>query len=337
MKRCIVFVLVFVLPIVVVAGCGNAENMQPRGIRSGAGDGGRFSVVCTIFPQYDWVRQIIGDRSDMFDLTLFLDGNVDMHSYLPSVDDIVKVATCDLFIYIGGVSDGWVEDILMQAVNPDMAIIRLMGVLGEDAKQEEFVEGMENDDNEHGGNEHGGDDGEYDEHVWLSLRHAQIFCTAIANALIALDSGGAAVYRGNLAAYIQELSALDAEYQAVVNASPVRTLLCGDRFPFRYLADDYGISYYAAFPGCSAETEASFETIIFLSGKMDELHLNSVLVTESSNQTIAKTIIGNSQDKNQRICTLNSMQAVGLGDAAYPATYLSIMEGNLSVLREALG
>jgi len=297
----------------------------------------KISVVCTVFPQYDWVRQIIGDNASNFDLILLLNNRLDLHNFQPSVDDIVKISTCDLFIYVGGTSDGWVKNTLKVATNPNMVVINLLDVLGEAVKTEKIIEGMEyphdhDDDND---DDHHHED-EYDEHVWLSLKNAAPLCKAIADALSSLDTDNAEEYKNNLTAYIQKLSALDAEYQLAVSEAPVRTLLFGDRFPFRYLMDDYGLSYYAAFSGCSAETEASFETIIYLSKKVDELSLNTVMVTESANQLIARTIVNNTTSKNQRILVLDSMQSVTLSDVQNGATYLSIMENNLNTLKEAL-
>ena len=295
---------------------------------------GKISVVCTIFPQYDWLRQIIGDNE--IELTLLQDGRVDLHSYQPSVDDIIRISACDLFIYVGGESDMWVEGVLRQAANPGMLVINRLDVLGDAAKTETLVEGMEDDDDDDD-DDHGDDhEAEYDEHVWLSLRNAAEFCSVIAGALSSIDTDSAAVYNGNLAAYTERLSALDAEYKAAADAAPVKTLLFGDRFPFRYLTDDYGLEYYAAFPGCSAETEASFQTIVFLAGKADELGLKAVMVTESADQSIARTVIDNTTGKNQRILALDSMQSVTPDSINGGVTYLSLMESNLSVLKDAL-
>ena len=288
----------------------------------------KISVVCTVFPQYDWVLQILGDKSDNVNLTLLLKNRIDLHNYQPSVDDIIKISGCDLFIYIGGVSDGWVNDVLKQATNKNMVVVNLLDILGSVAKTEEIIDGMEEDDHEH--------EAEYDEHVWLSLKNTQVFCTVIARALSSLDAGNAEEYQSNLKAFIKKISALNLQYQKTINEASVKVLLFGDRFPFRYLVDDYGLNYYAAFVGCSAETEASFETIVFLTKKMDELSLKNIMVTESSNKKIAETIIRESKSNNQKILVLDSMQSVTLNDVANGVTYLSIMENNLNVLKEAL-
>ena len=298
-----------------------------------AEEAGKIRVVTTIFPIYDWVREIAGDTGNT-EITLLLDSGVDLHSFQPSAQDILKVATCDLFIYVGGESDEWAEDALAEAVNPDMVVISLVEALGENAKAEEIVEGMEAEEEEEEGEE--GEEEEIDEHVWLSLRNAQVFTSAIADALAQKDPANADSYRANAEAYGAKLAALDAAYAGAVDSAAHKTLLFGDRFPFRYLTDDYGLAYYAAFAGCSAETEASFETVIFLAKKTDELQLPAVLTIEGKDHRIAETIIGSTADKNRKLLTLNSMQGTTANDIEQGATYLKIMEDNLAVLKEAL-
>ena len=298
-----------------------------------AEEAGKIRVVTTIFPIYDWVREIAGDTGNT-EITLLLDSGVDLHSFQPSAQDILKVATCDLFIYVGGESDEWAEDALAEAVNPDMVVISLVEALGENAKAEEIVEGMQAEEEEEEGEE--GEEEEIDEHVWLSLRNAQVFTSAIADALAQKDSANADSYRANAEAYGAKLAALDAAYAEAVDSAAHKTLLFGDRFPFRYLTDDYGLAYYAAFAGCSAETEASFETVIFLAKKTDELQLPAVLTIEGKDHRIAETIIGSTADKNRKLLTLNSMQGTTANDIEQGATYLKIMEDNLAVLKEAL-
>ena len=293
----------------------------------------KVKIVTTIFPEYDWVRQIAGDKVSDMDITMLLDNGVDMHSYQPTADDIMKISDCDLFIYVGGESDEWVNDALKEAVNKDMQVIDLLDVLGEQVKIEELVEGMQDAEHEE---EEEHEEKEYDEHVWLSLKNAETLCDAIAEALGNADPGNKAVYNTNKAAYIDQLVSLDNQYREVVDQASMKTLLFGDRFPFRYMVDDYGLSYYAAFAGCSAESEASFETISFLAKKIDELGLKYVMTIEKSDQKIAKTIIENTQNKDQSILTLDSMQSTTSADVANGMTYLSIMEGNLNILKEAL-
>lgn len=303
-------------------------------VAEAAEKGAKPSIVTTIFPEYDWVREILGGEASRADVSMLVDSGVDIHSFQPSVDDILKVSTCDLFICVGGESDEWVEGALAEAMNKDMRVIKLLDVLGDRAKEEERVEGMEAE-KEHEGEEEE-DEPELDEHVWLSLKNARVFVSAIADVICELDPEHADAYRANAAAYSDKLSALDAEYQAAVSAATFDTLLFGDRFPFRYMVDDYGLKYFAAFAGCSAETEASFQTITFLSRKADELSLRTILAIEGSDRRIAETIAQNTAAKDQKIVVLDSMQSVTARDAKNGLTYLSVAKNNLEALKEAL-
>jgi len=291
------------------------------------------SVVATIFPVYDWVREVAGDDVD---LTLLLDNGVDLHSYQPTAQDIMKVATCDMFVYVGGESDDWVEDALAEAVNPDMVVVNLVEAMGEDIKMEEIVEGMEREEDEHEADAHEDHEDEADEHVWLSLRNAQKLVKVLASALGEADPANAERYAANADAYAEKLAALDAEFAAVCEGADYDTLLFGDRFPFRYLTDDYGLKYYAAFSGCSAESEASFETVVFLAGKLDELKLPAVMTIEGSDGRLADTVVQATGTRDAKILTLDSMQSTTSEDLKNGATYLGIMHANLEVLRQAL-
>ena len=520
MKKYISLFLAASMAVLGIAACGqsNSDNQTAASAANGTEttqtassetdtDDARLKVVTTIFPEYDWVRQIAGDELSNMDLTMLLDNGVDLHSYQPTADDIMKISDCDLFVYVGGESDEWVNDALKEAVNKDMQVINLLDVLKDSIKTEEAMPGMQAEEGHNHGYSHFADsdvkdrdltdwsgewqsvypylengdleevmekkaesgdktaeeykayyetgyktdvekiviDGEngtieftkngvsakadyeykgyqiydyqsgsrgvryffeavngssdapkyvqfsdhgiapgkaehfhiyagnesfdalseemenwptyypadmtgseivedmleheekeYDEHVWLSLKNAEVLCNAIAEALETADPDHKDTYAANAASYVQSLSSLDTQYQeAVANASQ-NTLLFGDRFPFRYLVDDYGLNYYAAFAGCSAESEASFETISFLAKKVDELGLKNILTIEKSDQKIANTILENTTDKNQKILTLDSMQSTTSEDVANGTTYLSVMENNLNVLKEAL-
>ena len=304
-----------------------------------------LKIVTTIFPIYDWVRQIIGERDA--DVTMLMDSGVDLHNFQPTAQDILTIAQCDLFIFVGGESDEWTEDVLNTVQNESMTVINLLDALGDDVKEEEIVEGMEHehdhdeeedhDDHEHDEDEdHEEHEHEADEHVWLSLRNAEKLVKVIAETLAAIDAEKAEPYRANAESYIEKLQALDAQYAETVDTAAFKTLLFGDRFPFRYLADDYGLTYYAAFAGCSAETEASFQTILFLAQKLDELGLPAVLTIENPKTRIAETVVNATQKKNQKILSLNSMQGVTAQEVKDGAAYLSLMENNLIVLRDAL-
>ena len=288
----------------------------------------KISIVCTIFPQYDWTRQILGDKASEVELTLLLKNKSDMHSYQPTFGDIAKISDCDLFIYIGGESDLWVKDALKEAANENMVAINLLEELGDAVKEEEIKEGMESEGNE--------EESAYDEHVWLSLKNAQILCAVITETLASVDSRNAGYYKDNLAAYSAKLESLDMEYKTAVDAARNKTLLFCDRFPFRYLADDYSLDYFAAFAGCSADTDASIATIVFLIEKVNELGLKKILVTESSDKGLAEAVIRESNEKEAEILVLDAMQSVTSNEAKNSSAYLSIMESNLKVLIEAM-
>jgi len=334
MRKIISVFLVLALIAGLLSGCGGKTD-------AGSPQKERLTVVTTIFPVYDWVREILGDESGV-ELKLLLTQGVDLHSYQPTVEDMVQISACDVFVYVGGESDEWARDALAEAVNKEMIVINLLEALGDAAKTEELAEGMqaEHDRDEHDDDgEHGGRDSheaEYDEHVWLSLRNAAVFCETIARRLGEADPDRAEAYAANASAYIGRLRALDAQYAAAAENAPIHTVLFGDRFPFRYLVDDYGLEYYAAFSGCSAETEASFETIIFLAGKIDELGLPAVLTIETGDGTVAQRIIDSTKSRSARILQLDSLQSVTLQQAAAGETYLTAMERNLETLRQAL-
>lgn len=325
-KNRIIIFLIAAAMLLSTVGCGNVQRRADGTIR----------VVCTIFPAYDWAREIIGD-TDNIELILLVKNGVDLHSYQPTADDIITISECDIFIYVGGESDTWVSEVLRQSDNKALRVLSIMEVLGDSVYEEEAAEGMQ-------GAEHATDDGhvhvdetEYDEHVWMSLRNAEIICRRLAELLAEVDSEHEAVYAENLEAYTEKLQDLDSSYMDVVASAEYDTVLCADRFPFLYLVRDYGIQYYAAFTGCSAETEASFETLQFLIEKLEALELPVVLVPDGSDRTLAQTVIDSTNKKNQSIMVLDSMQSVTEKDMEAGVTYLSVMEANLEVLRAALG
>ena len=302
---------------VLLAGCGAS------GVSS---DARPLRIVATIMPEYDWVMNILGENPAGAEVTLLQENGSDLHSYQPSAQDILKISECDVFICVGGESDRWTHDALRETMNPEMTVIRLLDTAGAGARTEELPEGAEEHEEGHE------EEPEYDEHIWLSLRSAETLVNAIAEVIAEKDPDHREVYETNASAYTEELRKLDGEYEAAVSEGTCDVLLFGDRFPFRYLTDDYGLSYYAAFAGCSAETEASFETVLFLAHKLDELGLKHVMTIDGSDGRIAKTIIENSGDTGRDILTLNSMQ----GGAEKNASYLDIMTENLEVLKKAL-
>lgn len=327
------------------------------------GNSNKISIVCTTFPQYDWVKNILGEEAERFYVTLLLDNGVDMHSYQPAVKDIATAGSSDLFIYVGGESDTWVEDALKEAKNKDLKAINLMETLDNFVKEEEVVEGMqeerkslghsheksskekqeqtqkeshENSQEINGQKEAADEEPEYDEHIWLSIRNAEIMVKNIEKAIEQLDSDNAKVYQNNAENYIKKLDTLDKQYANTIQNAKYKAILFGDRFPFRYMADDYDLKYYAAFAGCSAETMAGFETVTFLAKKADELRLPVILTIENSDGRIAEAVKSNTTKKNQKILAMNSLQSVTKEQIADGITYLQVMQENLSVLSESL-
>ncbi len=315
-----------------LAGCGGQSQPEEEAT---ANDEAPIKIVTTIFPEYDWVRAILGDNPSGMDLKVLADKGTDLHSYQPTAEDIMDMSTCDVLIYVGGESDGYIDDALRTRVNENQIELNLLEVLGESAKEEESKEGMEAEEGEEEGEEEEGP--EYDEHIWLSLRNASALCDSICDALSKVDPANEDYYRSNLEAYKEKLAELDGEYEDVIGKAENKTLVFGDRYPFRYMFDDYGLDYFAAFSGCSAETEASFETVTFLAKKVDELGLDCVMTIEKSDGKIAHAIIDNTESKDQKIIELNSLQSVVGDDIENGMTYLDIMTENLNVLKEALG
>lgn len=326
MKKFLSIIAAAAIAVSCLCGCSSANKSGNQN--------GKIQIVTTIFPEYDWVMNILGDNPANAEVTYLLNNGTDLHSFQPTANDIMKISSCDLFVYVGGESDEWVEDVLKEAVNKDMVTINLLDVLGDKVVEEELVEGMQDEEEEEDAGE---EEIEYDEHVWLSLKNAKILVQSISDEIQKIDPANAEAYKANTTAYIGKLDQLDKDYQDVVNNASIKTVLFGDRFPFRYLIDDYGLEYYAAFVGCSAESEASFETVTFLSKKVDELSLPVILTIEGNDKKIAETIISNTQSKDQTVLTMDSMQSTTSKDVANGVTYIQVMSGNLEVLKKALG
>lgn len=319
-SKAAVFIIMAVL-VFCFSGCTNADSLK---------NSDKIKIICTTFSEYDWTRQIVGE-SDRIEIKYLLDNGVDLHNYQPTMADIIEISDCDMFVYVGGASDEWVENVLSDAENKDMKVIDLIDVLGDFVREEEIKDGMQPEDEEE--NE---DEPEYDEHIWLSVRNAEICCEALCDAVCELDPNSAEKYRKSLESYIYELDRLDYDIASVTENAPTKTLLFGDRYPFRYFTDDYNLDYYAAFVGCSSETEASFRTIIGLSEKLDALNLDTVFIIENSSDRLAKAVIENSSDRNRKVMTLNSIQSVTAEKVKKGVTYISIMRDNLDTLTEAL-
>lgn len=322
MKRLFSVIMTAVLVLTAFSGCAGGKNATDKN--------GKFKIIAALFSEYDWLKNITKDV-DGVELTLLMDSSTDMHSFQPTADDIYKISSCDMFVYTGGESDKWVADVLKTA--PNVKAVNLMETLGEKAKQEEVVEGMEAEEEE---KEEGGEEPEYDEHIWLSLKNAKLLCQSLCDKLTESDSAHKSAYAANTKAYIASLDKLDSDYTSAVKGAKYDTLIFADRFPFRYLTDDYNLKYYAAFVGCSAETEASFETVKFLADKLTELKLPALCTIEGSDKKIAKTVIQTAGAKNTQILTFNSIQSVDLSGGAKNNSYLEIMKENLNALKQAL-
>ena len=314
------------------AGCGSSAS-------SGAADSSpdKLKIVCTIFPAYDWARELTKDSKKDTEITYLLDKGVDMHSFQPTAEDIMKISTCDMFVYIGGESDKWAEDALKESVNKDMKAVSLMEALGSDAKEEELKEGMQGEEEEEHGSEEEEEEPEYDEHIWLSVRNAEKLCGVLCDKLCELDKDNESAYKASLESYNKELDKLDGDFKSLTEKAGSKALIFGDRFPFRYFVEDYGLDYYAAFVGCSAETEASFETIAFLAGKVDELNAGTVYILENSDGKIAQSIIDSSKAKTAKTAALNSIQSVSREQLDAGENYLSLMRKNYETLSTTLG
>ena len=320
MKKLIALLLSLLLVTALFAACGGKDDTPA----APAEDNDKLNVVCSIFPQYDFIKTIAGDNVN---LTLLLDSKTDLHSYTPTADDIMTISKADLFINIGGESDDWAEDVLSSAANDKLQVVSLLKLV--DAVEEETLPGMQEEEEEAEAEE----GPEYDEHVWTSLKNVIKIIPALTDVLCELDSSNTALYQANSSAYLAQLQELETKYSDTIGSAARKTLLFADRFPFRYLADDYGLTCYAAFSGCSAETEASFETMTFLVDTVKEQNLPFVLMIDGSDGSVAETV---SRQSGAEIRVLNSCQSVSPDDIANGNSYLSIMENNLSVLSEVL-
>lgn len=308
MKKLLINIFI-ILMLLGMSACGkSAENNSEK-----------TEVVCTVFPLYDWTRELLKGCDEDYEITYLLTAGTDLHSFQPTMADMAKISSCDIFIYVGGESDEWAEDALANSVNKNMKVLNLSDYLGETLFDEELKEGMQ-------GVPEGG---AKDEHIWLSIRNAISLTNYIAEAL-----GDDGAVKKNKEAYIEKLQALDGEYKECMESAKNTTLIFADRFPFRYLIEDYHLDYFAAFNGCSAESEASFDTVIFLSDKIREYNPSFILVTESGSKSISDAI-NSAAGTSVPVAVMDSMQSVSAKDVADGASYIQIMESNLSVLKEA--
>ena len=320
MKRIIAVWMSVLTAACCIAGC---SAPQPS-----AETAAKHKIIAAVYPIYDWLTHLTEGTADT-EVSLLADNGTDIHSYQLTADDMMQIQDCDLFVYIGGESDNWAEDVVesLHKNGSKAKTVSLMELMGSKAKEEEHVEGMQEEKEE---------EASLDEHVWLSLRNARYLCAELNKQLCESDPDNRSTFETNFAAYDKQLAAMDEQYTKTLSAKKRDTLLFGDRFPFRYLVDDYDLKYYAAFAGCSAETEASFETVAFLANKLDELQLPAVLTIDNSDRKIAQTIINTSKSGSAQIRTLDSMQSMTIDKAKNEGDYLKIMEKNLDVLKQAL-
>ncbi len=311
MKKFVSVILCTALCMIFMCSCGNTI----------ANDEG-LKIVCTAFPQYDYIKNILGTEEG---LTLLLDDGADLHSYEPTAADIIEIGSADLFVYIGGISDAWVEGALKSANSDTLKTVALMDLV--ETYEVDYVAGMEKEEHNHD-EEH-----ERDEHIWLSLRNSAEITKALCDMICEIDSANAEKYKANAENYINSLNSLDNEYKSVIESAERNTLLFADRFPFRYLVEDYSLEYHAAFSGCSSESEASFQTMAFLIDKTKELALPAVVIIEGSDGSIANMIC---EETGAKKLTLDSCQSVSSADIEQGANYLDIMKSNLEILKEAL-
>ncbi len=329
MKKLVSIITAAVLALSVFAGCtGNTSSAQKE--KSEA----KLKVLTTIAPQYDWLKNITEGAKNV-DIDMLLNNGIDLHSFQPSTEDIYQITSCDVFVYTGGESDKWVINALKN--NTKVLAINLLDLLGDKAKEEEAAEGMQEEAHEESGDEEHEEGPEYDEHVWLSVKNAEFLCEKISEKLGEKDSENKELYAKNTKEYIEKLKKLDAEYAEAVKEAKYDTLIFADRFPFRYLTDDYNLKYYAAFSGCSAETEASFETVKFLADKLTGLKLPAIMTIDGSDKKIAETVLETSDNKTAEIYSLNSMQSMRKSNVDKGDDYITAMEYNLDVLKKALG
>jgi zinc transport system substrate-binding protein len=289
---------------------------------------GRVKIVTTIFPAYDFTRAVVGDRAD---LSMLVRPGTEIHSFDPSPQDILEVRNADIFICIGGESEAWVNTLLKAMDSPNKTIVRLIDHV--DAVEEELVEGMQPEEKEEEEEEKGEEGREYDEHIWTSPRNAMTLVRAIADILCGVDPQNADAYRANAKNYIDAISEVDDEFRAVAASATRKKIVFGDRFPFRYFADEFGLEYRAAFPGCSTESDVSAATMAYLIKTITAEKIPVIYVVEQSAGHIARAI---AEETGAAVLTLHSCERVTRSDLGGGATYLSIMKENVENLRKGL-
>jgi zinc transport system substrate-binding protein len=328
MKKILIYVICAALSIAALAGCAKTGQTPESGAE------GRLSIVTTIFPPYDFARAV---ADNLADVTMLIDPGAEVHSFDPTTDDILAIQNCDVFIYIGGENDAWVDTVLGSMDTEGKTIVRLMDAVT--PVEEETVEGMQHAHEE--GEEHEEteahdheEEAEYDEHIWTSPANAILMINAIAEALCEADSGNADAYTQQAQSYTAQIQEVDDRIRAIVDAARSKLIIVADRFPFRYLADEFGLDYYAAFSGCSAESDVSAGTLAFLIDKVKEHNIQYVYTIELSNQQVAQAVC---EQAGAQMLLLHSCHNVTKNDFEAGVTYLSLMQGNADNLEKGLG
>ena len=322
MKRFLNTFMVFLFVCVLILTISACENKEV--VSEDLGNE-KVDIIATIFPQYDFARAVGGDKVNV---KMLLSPGVESHGFEPTLQDISNIGKSDLFIYVGGEGDEWVEDVLETVKDKNIKTISLVDTV--ETVEEELVEGMEEHEEEEEEHE---EEGEIDEHVWTSPRNAIKIVNKICDTLSEIDSENKDYYRNNADNYIKELQKIDSDITEVVNNARIKTLVFAERFPFRYLAEHYGLKYYAAFPGCSANSEPSLATINFLIEKVKEENVSKVFYIEFSDGKVADTIC---QMTGATKAELHSCHNVSKEDFSNGVTYLDLMKRNVETLREAL-
>lgn len=326
MKKIITITMSIILSLALFTGCSKNSTKDDNRI-SDKNNSDKKKVITTIFPQYDFTRQIVGERAEV---SMLLPPGAESHSYELTPQDIIKIQEADLFIYVGGGSDSWVDEILESMGEKAPKTLKLIDCV--DVVEEQMVEGME-EGHEHEGHEHGEHDVEYDEHVWTSPKNAVKIVDKINHTMAEIDHKNELIYEENSKKYKNDLIDLDKSFREVIDSAKHKTIVVGDRFPFRYLVDEYKISYHAAFPGCSSNSEPSAATIAFLTDKVKSENIPAVLYIEFSNHKVADAI---AESTGTKTMLLHSCHNVSKEDIKSGVSYLDLMNQNIEVLREAL-
>lgn len=317
MKKLLTFILLTALLTAALPGC--TQNKQ------GGDTAGKLRIVTTVFPLYDFARAVAGGLADV---TMLIDPGAEVHTFDPTTEDIIKIRECDVFIYIGGENDMWVDTVLESLDTSGKTVVRLMDAVT--PVEEETVEGMQAEKNK-AREEHGKI--EYDEHIWTSPKNAIRMVSAIADALGKADSANAKVYAQNAQSYTEQIAQVDDQMQSIVDNASSKLIVVADRFPFRYLADELGLSYCAAFAGCSSETEVSAGTLSYLIDKVKENGIGYVYYIEFSNRQVAKAV---GEQTGADMLLLHSCHNVTKDEFDAGVTYLSLMQQNAANLEKGL-